>query len=61
MSAKITTFAAKFNKKLADKRHKKDCRSSLSCLVEKVLRVLKVLRVKSVNTSLPLKQQLCSA
>ena len=29
MSAKNTTFAAKFNKKLADKRHKKDCRSSL--------------------------------
>ena len=58
MSAKNTTFAAVFDKKLADKRHKKDCRSSLSCLVEKVL---KVLRVKSVNTSLPLKQQLCSA
>ena len=52
MSAKNTTFAAKFNKKLADKRHKKDCRSSLFLyLVEKFQAALPRFKVSRFETA----------
>ena len=66
MSAKNTTFAAKFNKNLpimsyisvaqyasSEDTKKTAPKSSLFCIVEKVLRVLKVLRVILVETNQP--------